>query len=229
LKPSHEAAAKVGVPECTSKVTRYPDPGNELPYSRFVWYDIPGAGTINVPDWQYFNDLGLFVFDIIIIVYDVRFTKIEEGIIINCLLFEIPFLLVRSKADQHIENTMRDEDCERPEAVEKYVKDTRADLKLNLEKMAKASELDARAQRLLLNQQVYIVSGSTLRGLFHWETSNEQTRQTLKESIINELSLNIDMLKQAANRRCRDLDMLTKGVNRQANFLQLAPLKSALK
>ena len=64
-------AAPTGVIETTTSITRYPDPHNELPHSRFIWFDIPGAGTLNVPGWQYFNEQGLFIFDIIILVYDV--------------------------------------------------------------------------------------------------------------------------------------------------------------
>ena len=63
-------AAPTGVIETTMSVTRYPDPHDELPHSRFIWFDVPGAGTLNVPSWQYFNQQGLFVFDIIILVYD---------------------------------------------------------------------------------------------------------------------------------------------------------------
>jgi hypothetical protein len=63
-------AAPTGPTETTTSVTRYPDPHDELPHSRFIWFDIPGAGTLNVPSWQYFNEQGLFVFDIVILVYD---------------------------------------------------------------------------------------------------------------------------------------------------------------
>ena len=63
-------AAPTGIIETTMSVTRYPDPHDELPHSRFIWFDVPGAGTLNVPSWQYFNEQGLFVFDIIILVYD---------------------------------------------------------------------------------------------------------------------------------------------------------------
>lgn len=63
-------AAPTGVTETTMSITRYPDPHEELPHSRFIWFDVPGAGTLNVPGWQYFNQLGLFIFDIIILVYD---------------------------------------------------------------------------------------------------------------------------------------------------------------
>ena len=64
-------AAPTGIIETTMTVTRYPDPHDELPHSRFIWFDVPGAGTLNIPSWQYFNKQGLFVFDIVILVYDI--------------------------------------------------------------------------------------------------------------------------------------------------------------
>ena len=70
LKHHEDGAALTGVTETTISTTRYPDPHKELPRSRLVWYDVPGAGTLNVPGWQYFNEQGLFIFDIIILVYD---------------------------------------------------------------------------------------------------------------------------------------------------------------
>lgn len=76
-------AAKTGVVETTSKVGRYPDPTTQPPMSWTVWYDFPGAGTLKVPDWQYFNDQGLFIFDLIILVVDIRFTKIDLAILEN--------------------------------------------------------------------------------------------------------------------------------------------------
>ena len=70
LKNSSPQAAPTGVVETTKVITRYPEPRQELPYSRFVWFDCPGAGTLEIPGWQYFNQQGLFVFDIVILVYD---------------------------------------------------------------------------------------------------------------------------------------------------------------
>ena len=63
-------AAPTGLVETTKVITRYPDPRKELPYGRLVWFDCPGAGTLEIPGWQYFNQQGLFIFDIIILVYD---------------------------------------------------------------------------------------------------------------------------------------------------------------
>jgi Interferon-inducible GTPase (IIGP) len=70
LKNSSSHAARTGVVETTMAITRYPDPHKELPFKRFVWFDCPGAGTLEVPGWQYFNQQGLFIFDIIVLVYD---------------------------------------------------------------------------------------------------------------------------------------------------------------
>ena len=70
LKNGQEGSAKTGVVECTAALQRYPDPRKNIPYSRFVWYDVPGAGTSKIPGWQYFNRQGLFIFDFIILVYD---------------------------------------------------------------------------------------------------------------------------------------------------------------
>jgi Interferon-inducible GTPase (IIGP) len=69
LKSNSPQAARTGVDENTIAITRYPDPRKELPYKRFVWYDCPGAGTLKTPGWKYFNTQGLFIFDIIILVY----------------------------------------------------------------------------------------------------------------------------------------------------------------
>ena len=70
LKNDSPQAAPIGVVETTKVITRHPEPRKELPYNRLVWFDCPGAGTLEIPGWQYFNQQGLFIFDIIILVYD---------------------------------------------------------------------------------------------------------------------------------------------------------------
>jgi hypothetical protein len=70
LKNNSLQAARTGVFETTTVITRYPEPRKELPYNRLVWFDCAGAGTREIPGWQYFNQQGLFIFDIIILVYD---------------------------------------------------------------------------------------------------------------------------------------------------------------
>ena len=70
LRPNSPGAARSGVVEGTTTLDRYTDGRQEMPYQRFVWYDVPGAGTFDIPSWQYFNQQGLFIFDIIILMYD---------------------------------------------------------------------------------------------------------------------------------------------------------------
>lgn len=194
-------AAKTGAVETTSRITRYPDPRQtEYPYSRFVWYDVPGAGTLNISDWQYFNQQGLFIFEFIVLVYDQRFTKIDVGIIENCKRFNIPTFIVRSKSDQNIRNEQTNEDSDSDnedsyEAVkEQYINDTRADARRNLKKMVENdSELYG-----LQDQKVYIVNHHTLRGLL---SSKKTKKQIDMKKAIDEAALVEDMLRTAVERR----------------------------
>ncbi|KAG1882367.1 interferon-inducible GTPase-domain-containing protein [Suillus subluteus] len=102
LSNNDPIAAPVGVVETTDVVTRYTDP---RPGSQIFWYDVPGAGTQNVPDWQYFNNLGLYIFDCIIVLIDNRFLDSDLTILRACEQFtNIEVFIVRSKSDQHINN-----------------------------------------------------------------------------------------------------------------------------
>ena len=66
--------------ETTKVITRYPDPRKESPYKRLVWFDCPGAGTHEVLSPQYFNQQGLFIFDVIVLVYDTVIMSIIDCI-----------------------------------------------------------------------------------------------------------------------------------------------------
>ncbi|KAF8805998.1 hypothetical protein BYT27DRAFT_7339270 [Phlegmacium glaucopus] len=108
LKNNSSQAARTGIVETTTTITRYPDPRQSMPYRRLVWFDCPGAGTLKVPGYQYFKQHGLFIFDAVVLVYDTRFTEIDLCIIQNCERFKIPLFIVRSKADSHIRNILQD-------------------------------------------------------------------------------------------------------------------------
>ena len=162
LRNSDEGAAPTGVVETTSAVGRFPDPDPKHP---FVWYDVPGAGTLAVPDWQYFTDQGLYIFDCIIVLFDTRLTATDVAILRNAARFDIPTYIVRSKALQHIRNLamdMPDADGDDSEddtgtspaalqrAREAYVRETRVSI---------AQNLDAAKLR---QQRVYLVDKDTL-------------------------------------------------------------------
>jgi len=149
--------APTGVVETTATVSRYVDPTS---HGRIVWYDIPGAGTLKIPDWEYFHAQGLYIFDCIIVLFDTRFTATDVAILRNCARFNIPSCIVRSKANQHIRNAMEDmgydgdgKDVDhRTLARERYIAETRQTVQRNLD----AAQLP--------QQRVYIVSKDTLVG-----------------------------------------------------------------
>ncbi|KDQ50215.1 hypothetical protein JAAARDRAFT_164938, partial [Jaapia argillacea MUCL 33604] len=157
-------AANTGIVETTLQVTGYPDPDPKNP---FVWYDVPGAGTLEIPDWQYFNAQELFVFDRIIVLIDNRFSATDIAILENCKRFNIPSYIVRSKADQHVLNIMTDMGYNLmvddgiqhaqmlPAARAKFLAETRGSVKANLGKAG------------LPPQRVYVVSKDTMVEVVH--------------------------------------------------------------
>ena len=71
LKNNSRQAAPTGVIETTMDFIRYPASDPRKEYNRLVWFDCqcPG-GTLEIPGWQYFNQKGFFIFDLIVLVYD---------------------------------------------------------------------------------------------------------------------------------------------------------------
>ncbi|KAI5995058.1 interferon-inducible GTPase-domain-containing protein [Pisolithus albus] len=169
LRNSDTGAAPTGVVETTAAIGRYRDSNRRLP---FVWYDIPGAGTLNQPGWQYFNNQGLFVFDCIIVLVGDRFTQTDLAILENCRRFQIPTYIVRSKADFHICNLMNDMGYDNTQAT---VQQNLGDAKLPL-------------------QKVYLVSNKVLLSAVK--------KRTLPKTALDEMELLRDLLEEACARRC---------------------------
>ncbi|KAF7978525.1 hypothetical protein HWV62_45703 [Athelia sp. TMB] len=96
-------AAPTGIMETTKVITRYRDPNRSLP---FMWCDMPGAGSLAHPSWQYFNEEGLYIFDCIIVLFDARFMETDIAILQNCARYNIPAYIVRSKSDHHVANVL---------------------------------------------------------------------------------------------------------------------------
>ncbi|KAF9038175.1 interferon-inducible GTPase-domain-containing protein [Panaeolus papilionaceus] len=146
LRPRDPGAARCGFNETTRTVRGYPDLRNP----NFVWYDVPGANTPNVQGWQYFRDQGLFVFDVMVIVFADRFTQTAGTLIGNANRCYIPAFLVRTKADQLIRNLKNDDDGDEPlsdqEARQIVIDQTRLMVSDNLDTLK------------LPRQMVYIVS-----------------------------------------------------------------------
>jgi GTP-binding protein EngB required for normal cell division len=209
VRPRDASAARVGVTETTLQVTRYPDPRSELPYSRFVWYDLPGAGTVAVSSEQYFETQDLSAYDCIIIMYGERFTNIVD-IIEKCLISGIPTFIVRSKADQLIGNMIQDETDSSPgddgydwiyqEFKSKYIDATKSDFDMHKEVMAEVLFEDYPGQQWrLLRQRVYMVSAANVRSLM--QAGVEKGGGASKSKNIDEVLLVEHVLREAVPKR----------------------------
>jgi chemotaxis protein histidine kinase CheA len=195
LRNRDTGAAATGITETTLRVTRFPNSDLKNP---FVWYDIPGAGTLQARDWQYFNKQGLYVFDALVVLVDNRFTMTDIAILRNARLFGIPCYIVRSKADSHVRNLMREMGYESDDeeqdarsratleyaAREHFVSATRQNVRENL----RGAELP--------EQRVYIVSNSTML----CATKGNVTTKVAKK-IIDEFEFLQDLLEDAYKRR----------------------------
>ncbi|KAF8451710.1 interferon-inducible GTPase-domain-containing protein [Kalaharituber pfeilii] len=204
----HANAAKVGVVETTTEITAYPDPSTTSARSQWVWYDVPGAGTLSIPGPQYFNSQGLFVFDLVIVVVDNRFTAQDIAILHQCKQFKIPSFIVRSKANQYISNIMHqelgypmDETEEyttedtltrdsRTETLEKskqiLITNTQENFKKNLEE----AELDS-------SQRVYIVCAQSIRAVVTMEPGAQLKKA---DYLIDDMQLMEDLDKAVEKR-----------------------------
>lgn len=193
-------AASVGVTETTTGVGRYPDPTVSGPRSRFVWYDIPGAGTLLKPGPKYFNEHGLFVFDLIIVMFGGRFTQQDLAILEHCARFKVPTFLVRSKSNQYIENIIKEElDYEGIhvgpvfqqcyiQARDQYIRETRQTVRQNL----------AMGEYHDPSKKIYLVSAVAIRA---YVTGGDETNLAPTSRLIDEEQLLEDIAKTIVERR----------------------------
>ncbi|KAK0473220.1 interferon-inducible GTPase-domain-containing protein [Armillaria novae-zelandiae] len=184
-------AAATDVVESTAAVTAYPDPNTANP---FIWFDVPGAGTLSCPDWTYFNDQGLYIFDAIIVVFNDRLTNTDIAILRNCERYKIPTYIVRSKSDIHIENILKKKRREAgaksdpakilEEAHKEYITKTEECVRLNL----MMNDPPIRSQRM------YAVSRDTLTMVVREEKLEDAL-------MLNEFEMLRDILQDAYSRR----------------------------
>ncbi|KAK0194844.1 interferon-inducible GTPase-domain-containing protein [Armillaria mellea] len=187
-----EGAAMTDIVESTADVTPYPDPN---PANPFIWFDVPGSGTLACSDWTYFNDQGLYIFDAIIVLFNDRFTATDIAILKNCERYNIPTYIVRSKSDIHIENIIKKKRRAAgakanpakilDEARTEYLTRTRESVRENLMKN------DPPIQ----SQKMYAVSRDTLTMVVKAEPLED-------ELVLDEFDLLHDILQDAYSRRC---------------------------
>lgn len=218
LRTRDSGAAATGVTETTATIGRYQDPGQQDPRPWTVWYDVPGAGTQNCPAWQYFINQGLFVFDVILIAIGDRFEETDVQLLRDCHRFKIPALIVRSKADMHIENLMKEEDDGCGEPVDKKLYQRCRDTFITESKQMVRNQL---AQAGLDGQKVYLVSSYTLRQVYNRSLDGLDYGSPPK--MIDEQALIQDLMFQTVQRRGDNSPAFQAGLQLVARGVNLFP------
>jgi Interferon-inducible GTPase (IIGP)/Alanine-zipper, major outer membrane lipoprotein len=152
-------AAPVGINETTAEIQGYADPN----HPQVQWFDVPGANTPNISGWLYFMDQHLYIFDALVILFSDRFTQTVGTLLSNAQRCTIPTFLVRTKADQLIQNLKNDRRGRRlddAQAKQIVADSTREMVNQNLTMLN------------LLPQPVFVVSALGLR---EWVTEGDAT------------------------------------------------------
>ncbi|KAH7876342.1 P-loop containing nucleoside triphosphate hydrolase protein [Lentinula edodes] len=177
--------------QSTKSVGRYIDARRNYPH---IWYDVPGAGTLTAPSWNYFHDQGLFVFDAIMVVWDNRFTDVDIAVLENCVRLKIPAFIIRTKSDVHITNIeerMRDVVEADPTLTNKdrksrftvipfsaraeYISETRQGVELSLHNAN------------LPSMKVYLVSNKTITKIVQGDKNMRNVRVIDEFDLLNDI------------------------------------------
>ncbi|KDR74261.1 hypothetical protein GALMADRAFT_573774 [Galerina marginata CBS 339.88] len=159
LWPDDPGAAPVGFNETTVDVQGYIDP--RLPQVK--WFDVPGANTPNISGWLYFMDQGLYIFDVLVILFSDRFTQTIGTLLSNAHQCGIRTFLVRTKSDyliQSLKNDHRRRRLNDEQARRMFIDETQSMVYKNLNILK------------LPLQQVFMVSSSAM---FDWVVEGDTT------------------------------------------------------
>ncbi|KAF9045518.1 interferon-inducible GTPase-domain-containing protein [Panaeolus papilionaceus] len=170
LSPGDPNAAESGFNEMTATVKGYPDTHNPS----VMWYDVPGANTPTIQGWMYFVQQGLFVFDVLVIVFADRFTQTVGTLINNANKCSIPTFIVRTKSDQLVNNVKDDSPHPLSDqaARDVVVSQTRDTVMENLAKLG------------LPNQRVYIVSRAAMK---RWVLGQDRSNLIDEEVFLDDI------------------------------------------
>ncbi|KAK4233319.1 interferon-inducible GTPase-domain-containing protein [Achaetomium macrosporum] len=124
LRHRAPGSAAVGEAETTQIPTAYLD---EM-HPKFVWHDIPGGGTPNIPAWGYYYNNRLFAYDKVLLVHNSTISELDIRVMQLCAYLRQECIVVRTKADVHIRNCKRNRNHPTVEAArEDYVCQVRRD------------------------------------------------------------------------------------------------------
>ncbi|PTB65667.1 hypothetical protein BBK36DRAFT_1159808 [Trichoderma citrinoviride] len=115
-------AAPVGASQVTLTSGRY----ETRHHPDLVLFDTPGAGTLDVPAFRYFYEHQLFAFDTVVLVHDTTLTMPDIRLLQLCSIAQLPYIAVRTRADNHIRNYAAD-GWTLEEARERFIAEARQD------------------------------------------------------------------------------------------------------
>ncbi|KAL7800996.1 P-loop containing nucleoside triphosphate hydrolase protein [Trichoderma afarasin] len=157
-----DGAARVGSNQVTMGITRHEIPN----HPEIVLYDIPGAGTQDVPAFQYYHDQMLYAFDTVVLVHDTTLTQADIRLLKMCILSDQKCLAVRTKSDGHIRNYEYDKQCNNlEEARQVFLSEVREDIERCQEQIA-ASWPDREVE-----VRDYVVSSRSVRSFMRQNAS----------------------------------------------------------
>ncbi|KAF3069976.1 Interferon-inducible GTPase 1 [Trichoderma lentiforme] len=155
-------AARVGSNQVTMGITRHEIPN----HPEMLLYDIPGAGTQDVPAFQYYHDQMLYAFDTVVLVHDTTLTQADIRLLKMCILSSQKCLAVRTKSDGHIRNYEYDKECNNlEEARQIFLSEVREDIERCQERIA-ASWPEREVQ-----VRDYVVSSRSMRSFMRQNAS----------------------------------------------------------
>jgi predicted GTPase len=99
------ANTKAGA-ECTTVSAKYAHP--QVPY--LMLWDVPGGGTDAHPAATYFSDKCLDLFDLLVLCYDGRWSAVNTQIVKEAARTGTNIVILYTKADNHVENMVREDD-----------------------------------------------------------------------------------------------------------------------
>ncbi|CAF1030864.1 unnamed protein product [Rotaria sordida] len=103
---NEDGSAPVGITETTRKSMAYRWWIQNRERYVTLW-DLPAAGTISNPDVNYFEEIGLYAFDCILLLRAGRFTQFDLTICQQALKYKIPIVLVINKGDQDVSSNKK--------------------------------------------------------------------------------------------------------------------------
>ncbi len=104
VTPTDEGAAQVGVTESTTEVREYTHPH----HNNFVFSDLPGVGTPDVPKERYLEKVGFEKFDFFLIFCSSRFTENDLWLAKEVSKEKKQFYFIRTKIDSDVRNDKED-------------------------------------------------------------------------------------------------------------------------